>query len=157
VALDFGVTGCALHATGVGDDMRVAQPYAVYDQLDVRVPVGTNGDSFDRFVCLVERMKASVHIIEQCLDGIPPGPVNVKLPKIVKAPEGAIYVRTEAPLGQCSYYLVSDGQKTPWRLKMRTPSFSNVQMIPYLLEGQLMADMIAILGSVFFVVGDVDR
>ena len=157
VALDYGVTGCALHATGITEDVRVSEPYCAYDKVDVRVPVGTNGDSFDRFVVLIERMKASVHIIEQVHDNLPSGPVNVKLPKIVKAPEGAIYVRTENPLGQGGYYLVSDGQKTPWRMKMRTPSFSNVQAIPYLLEGQLMADMIAILGSVFFVVGDVDR
>jgi NADH-quinone oxidoreductase subunit D len=157
VALDYGVTGCALHATGITEDARVSEPYAAYDKVDVRVPVGTNGDSFDRFVCLLERMKASVDIIEQVHDNLPAGPVNVKLPKIVKAPEGSVYVRTENPLGQCGYYLVSDGQKTPWRLKMRTPSFSNVQMIPHLLEGQLMPDMIAILGSVFFVVGDVDR
>jgi NADH-quinone oxidoreductase subunit D len=157
VALDYGVTGCTLHATGITEDARISAPYAAYDRVKVRVPVGTNGDSYDRFVCLIERMKASVDIIEQVHDNIPAGPVNVKLPKIVKAPEGAIYVRTEAPLGQCSYYLVSDGQKTPWLLKMRTPSFSNIQAVPYLLEGQLMADMIAILGSVFFVVGDVDR
>ena len=157
VALDYGVTGCALHATGVPEDVRVSEPYSVYDKVSVRVPVGTNGDSYDRFVCLMERMKASVDIIEQVHDNIPAGPVNVKLPKIVKAPEGEIYVRTEAPLGQCSYYLVSDGQKTPWRLKMRTPSFSNIQAVPYLLEGKLMADMIAILGSIFFVVGDIDR
>lgn len=157
VALDYGVTGCALHATGVADDVRVAEPYCAYDKVEVRVPVGTNGDSYDRFQVLIERMKASVEIIEQVLDNLPAGPVNVKLPKVVKAPEGAIYVRTENPLGQGGYYLVSDGQKTPWRMKMRTPSFSNVQAIPYLLEGQLMADMIAILGSVFFVVGDVDR
>jgi NADH-quinone oxidoreductase subunit D len=157
VALDFGVTGCALHATGVTEDARVSAPYCAYDKVKVRVPVGSNGDSFDRFWVLIERMKASVEIIEQCHDGIPPGPVNVKLPKIVRAPEGATYVRTENPLGQGGYYLVSDGQKTPWRLKMRTPSFSNVQMIPYLLEGTLMSDMIAILGSVFFVVGDIDR
>lgn len=157
VALDYGVTGCALHATGVADDVRVAEPYCAYDKVEVRVSVGTNGDSYDRFQVLIERMKASVEIIEQVLDNLPAGPVNVKLPKVVKAPEGAIYVRTENPLGQGGYYLVSDGQKTPWRMKMRTPSFSNVQAIPYLLEGQLMADMIAILGSVFFVVGDVDR
>ncbi len=157
VALDYGVTGCALHATGIAEDVRVSEPYCAYDKVKVRVPTGTNGDSFDRFKVLMERMKASVDIIEQVLDNLPSGPVNIKLPKVVKAPEGSIYVRTENPLGQGGYYLVSDGQKTPWRMKMRTPSFSNVQAIPYLLQDQLMADMIAILGSVFFVVGDVDR
>ena len=157
IAMDFGVTGPTLHATGIGEDARVTQPYAKYGELDVPVPVGTNGDSFDRFGMLLDRIDASTYIIEQALERIPPGPCNIKLPKIVKAPEGAVYTRTEAPLGQLGYYLVSDGKKNPWRLKMRTPSFYNISMIAYLLEGALLSDMIAILGSVFFVVGDVDR
>jgi NADH-quinone oxidoreductase subunit D len=157
VALDYGVTGPSLHATGIPEDARVTEPYGVYDQVHVPVPVGRNGDSYDRFMVLLDRIDASLTIIEQALDRIPPGPVNVKLPKIVKAPEGEIYVRIENPLGQLGYYLVSDGKKNPWRLKMRTPSFNNIAMIPYLLEGALLSDMIAVLGSVFFVVGDVDR
>jgi NADH-quinone oxidoreductase subunit D len=156
-ALSHGVSGPTLHATGVPEDARVTEPYAKYDAVDVHVPVGTNGDSYDRFMMLVDRIDASLDIIEQVLAQIPPGPVNVKLPKVVKAPEGAIYVRTENPLGQGGYYLVSDGRKNPWRLKMRTPSFNNISMIPHLLQGALLPDMIAILGSVFFVVGDVDR
>ena len=157
VALDYGVSGPALQATGVPEDARVTEPYAAYSQVKVHVPVGETGDSYDRFKVLLDRIDASCDIIDQALDNIPPGPVNVKLPKIVKAPEGQIVVRTENPLGQGGYLLVSDGSKHPWRLKMRTPSFSNVQMLPYLLEGALLPDMIAILGSVFFVVGDVDR
>jgi NADH-quinone oxidoreductase subunit D len=157
IALDYGVSGPTLHATGIAEDARVTEPYEVYDQLDVAVPVGSNGDSFDRFDVLLRRIEASCDIIDQVLDNIPSGPIGVKLPKVVKAPEGEIYVRTEAPLGQLGYHLVSDGKKNPWRLKMRTPSFYNIGMIPYLLEGALLSDMIAILGSVFFVVGDVDR
>ncbi|MGH8898265.1 MAG: NADH-quinone oxidoreductase subunit D [Egibacteraceae bacterium] len=157
VALDYGVSGPTLHASGVAEDARVTEPYCRYDKVDVRVPLGTQGDSYDRFTCLLERVVVSLDIVEQVLDNIPAGPVNVKLPKTVKAPEGEVYVRTENPLGQGGYYLVSDGRKTPWRLKMRTPSFSNIQMVPYLLEGALVPDMIAILGSVFFVVGDIDR
>ena len=157
VALDFGVSGPPLHATGVAEDSRVTEPYSKYGEVHVPVPVGTRGDSYDRFMVLLDRIDASCTIIEQVHDLITPGPINVKLPKVVKAPEGEIYVRTEAPLGQLGYYLVSDGKKNPWRLKMRTPSFSNVQMLPHLLEGALLPDMIAILGSVFFVVGDVDR
>jgi NADH-quinone oxidoreductase subunit D len=157
VAVSYGVTGPALHATGVAEDSRVTEPYSRYGQVDVRVPVGTNGDSFDRFMVLLDRIDASLDIIEQVLGNIPPGPVTTKLPKVVKAPEGAIYVRTENPLGQGGYYLVSDGRKNPWRMKMRTPSFNNVSMIPHMLEGALLSDMIAILGSVFFVVGDIDR
>ena len=157
VALDHGVSGPTLHATGLPEDARVTEPYSLYDQLDVPVPTGTNGDSYDRFSVLLGRIEASLDIIEQVHGRIPPGPVNVKLPKIVKAPEGETYIRTEAPLGQLGYYLVSDGKKNPWRLKMRTPSFYNISMLSYLLEGALLPDMIAILGSVFFVVGDVDR
>jgi NADH-quinone oxidoreductase subunit D len=157
VAVDYGVSGPTLQASGVAEDARKTEPYEKYAEVDFDVPVGTSGDSYDRFMVLLDRIDQSTRIIDQVLDNIPPGPVTTKLPKVVKAPEGEIYVRTENPLGQCGYYLVSDGKKNPWRLKMRTPSFSNIQMIPYLLEGALLSDMIAILGSVFFVVGDIDR
>jgi NADH-quinone oxidoreductase subunit D len=157
VALSIGVTGPTLQATGLPEDPRVTEPYLKYGEIDVPVPVGENGDAFDRFFCLLGRIEASLDIIDQVHDHIGPGPVNSKLPKMVKAPEGATYVRTENPLGQLGYWLESDGGRTPWRLKMRTPSFSNVQAIPYLLEGVLVPDAVAVLGSVFFVVGDIDR
>jgi NADH-quinone oxidoreductase subunit D len=157
VALSFGVTGPTLQATGLPEDSRATEPYLKYGEIDVPVPVGENGDAFDRFACLLGRIEASLDIIDQIHDHIGPGPVNSKLPKMVKAPEGATYVRTENPLGQLGYWLESDGGRTPWRLKMRTPSFSNVQAIPYLLEGVLVPDAVAVLGSVFFVVGDIDR
>ena len=157
VALSVGATGPTLHATGVPEDPRVTEPYLKYGEVDVEVPVGENGDSFDRFYCLLHRVRTSLDIIDQIHDRMPPGPVNIKLPKMVKAPEGATYVRTENPLGQLGYWLESDGGRTPWRLKMRTPSFSNVQTMPYLMEGVLLPDAISILGSVFFVVGDIDR
>lgn len=157
VAASFGCSGPILQATGIAEDARVTEPYLKYDEIDVEVPTGENGDSYDRFYVLLNRVRASLDIIDQVHERIPPGPVNTRLPKMVKAPEGAVYVRTENPLGQCGYYLVSDGKKTPWRLKMRTPSFSNVSMLPHVLEGILFPDLIAVLGSVFFVVGDVDR
>jgi NADH-quinone oxidoreductase subunit D len=157
VALSYGVSGPTLQATGLPEDSRVTEPYLKYGEVDVPVPVGENGDSFDRFYCLLMRVQASLDVIDQIHDHMPSGPVNVKLPKQVKAPEGATYVRTENPLGQLGYWLESDGGRTPWRLKMRTPSFSNVQALPYLLEGVLVPDAIAVLGSVFFVVGDIDR
>ena len=157
VALAFGVTGPTLQATGVAEDSRVTEPYLKYGEVDVPVPVGENGDSYDRFYVLLHRIEASLDIIDQVHDHMPAGPVNVKLPKIVKAPEGFTYLRTENPLGQLGYYLESDGSKTPWRIKMRTASFSNVSALPYLLRGVLIPDAIAVLGSVFFVVGDVDR
>lgn len=158
VAKDFGVSGPILQACGVAEDSRKTEPYLRYDQVEFDVPIGKSGDSFDRFWVLFRRMEESLRIIEQVHDRIPPGPVMPgKMPKTIKAPEGWIYQRTENPLGECGYYLVSRGDKTPWRLKMRTASFSNVSMIPYLLPGILVPDMIAVLGSVFFVVGDVDR
>ena len=157
VALSFGVTGPTLQAAGVPEDSRVTEPYLKYDEVDVPVHLGENGDSFDRFACLLYRIQYSLHIIDQIHDHLPAGPVNTKLPKMVKAPEGAAYQRIENPLGQLGYWLESDGGRTPWRLKMRTPSFSNVQSIPYLLEGMLVPDAISVLGSVFFVVGDIDR
>ena len=122
------------------------------------MPVGENGDSYDRLWVLVQRMWQSCNIIEQCLEKLPAGQyVNPKLPKSIKIPEGEIYVRTENPLGLMGYYLVGEGKKFPYRLKMRTASFSNVSMLPWILRGALLPDLIAILGSVFFVVGDVDR
>lgn len=157
VALSLGVTGPTLQAAGLPEDSRVTEPYLKYGEIDVPVPVGENGDSFDRFYVLLRRIVASLDIIDQIHDHMPAGPVNSKLPKMVKAPEGSTYVRTENPLGQLGYWLESDGGRTPWRMKMRTPSFSNVQAIPYLLEGVLVPDAISVLGSVFFVVGDIDR
>ncbi len=157
VALSYGVSGPTLQATGIPEDSRVTEPYLKYGEIDVPVPVGENGDSFDRFYCLLHRIEASLDVIDQIHDHMPSGPVNVKLPKQVKAPEGATYVRTENPLGQLGYWLESDGGRTPWRLKMRTPSFSNVAVMPHLLRGTLVPDAISVLGSVFFVVGDIDR
>ena len=121
------------------------------------MPVGSHGDSYDRLWVLVERMKQSCNIIEQCMDKLPPGEFRAaKLPKKLSL-EGEVYVRTENPLGLMGYYVVGDGKKEPYRLKMRTASFSNVSVIPAMLPGTLVPDLIAILGSIFFVVGDVDR
>ena len=156
-ALEFGVTGPTLQATGVAEDARKTEPYLMYDKVDFDVPTGQNGDSWDRFYVLLHRIEESLNILDQCHDMIPAGPVNSKLPKIVKAPEGQAYLRTENPLGQLGYWLDSDAKRTPWRLKMRTPSFSNISVLPHLLQGVLIPDAVSILGSVFFVVGDVDR
>ena len=109
---------------------------------------------------LAEQIDVSLDIADACLDRLaqlPPGPINVRLPKVLKAPEGATYAWTENPLGINGYYLVSRGEKTPWRLKLRSASFNNVQVLPELLHGALLADMVAVLGSMFFVVGDVDK
>ncbi|MGQ0669828.1 MAG: NADH-quinone oxidoreductase subunit D [Actinomycetota bacterium] len=157
LAVAYGCSGPVLQASGVPMDPRKDEPYEKYGEVEFRVPVGQNGDCYDRLWVLVQRMWESCKIIEQCMEKLPPGPyIAPKLPKAVK-PEGEVYVRTENPLGLMGYYLVGNGRKYPYRLKMRTASFSNVSVLPAMLPGTLVPDLIAILGSVFFVVGDVDR
>jgi NADH-quinone oxidoreductase subunit D len=158
VATAYGCSGPIIQASGIPMDSRKDEPYEKYAEVEFDVPVGTTGDCYDRLWVLVQRMWESCKIVEQCMDRLPPGQyVSPKLPKKIKVPEGEIYVRTENPLGLMGYYVVGDGGDFPYRLKMRTASFSNVAMIPAILPGTLVPDLIAILGSVFFVVGDVDR
>jgi NADH-quinone oxidoreductase subunit D len=158
----YGVSGPIARASGVDLDLRRDEPYLAYEHLrDVlRVPTRTAGDSFARFEILIEQAKVSLDLADACVARIrdlPAGPVNVRLPKIVKAPEGSTYVWTENPLGLNGYYLVSRGEKTPWRLKLRTASFNNIAVLPEIVGGCLVGDLIAILGSMYFVVGDVDK
>ena len=158
VATAYGCSGPIIQASGIPMDARKDQPYEKYSEVEFEVPVGANGDCYDRLWVLVQRMWESCKIVEQCMDKLPPGQfVSPKLPKKIKIPDGEIYVRTENPLGLMGYYVVGDDNEFPYRLKMRTASFSNVAMIPSLLPGTLVPDLIAILGSVFFVVGDIDR
>ncbi len=156
----YGVSGPIARASGVDFDLRRDFPYLAYGALDVPVVTRTAGDCLARFECLVEQVRVSLDLADACLDRLgelPPGPINTRLPKVLKVPEGHTYAATENPLGINGYYLVSRGDKTPWRLKLRTASFNNVQVLSELLPGTLLADMIAILGSMFFVVGDVDK
>jgi NADH-quinone oxidoreductase subunit D len=157
VAVAFGTSGPVLHASGVPMDPRKDEPYEKYSEVEFEVPVGQNGDCYDRLWVLVQRMWESCKIVEQCMDKLPAGQFRASgLPKTIKM-EGEVYVRTENPLGLMGYYLVGDGTKFPYRLKMRTASFSNVSVLPAMLPGTLLSDLIAILGSIFFVVGDVDK
>jgi NADH-quinone oxidoreductase subunit D len=156
-AVAYGVSGPTLHATGVAMDARKDEPYEKYAEVDFQVPVGSHGDSYDRLWILLQRMHESCNIIEQCLEKMPAGEYRAaKLPKKLSL-DGEIYVRTENPLGLMGYYLVGNGKKQPYRLKMRTASFSNISVLPAILPGTLIPDLISILGSIFFVVGDVDR
>ena len=158
IALAYGCSGPTLQSTGVAMDPRKDTPYEKYGEVEFEVPVGTRGDSYDRLWVLVERVKQSCDIVEQCLDRLPPGPYLARgLPKTLKIPEGEIYLRTENPLGVMGYYVVGNGKKEPYRLKMRTASFSNISVLPAILQGALVPDLISILGSIFFVVGDVDK
>jgi NADH-quinone oxidoreductase subunit D len=158
--LQYGVSGPAARAAGVDFDLRRDEPYLAYGDLDVKVVTRTTGDCRARFECLLDQAYVSLDLADACLDrlaGLPPGPINVRLPKVLKVPEGHTYAWTENPLGLNGYYLVSRGEKTPWRMKLRSASYNNVQVLKELLPGTLIADMIAILGSMFFVVGDIDK
>lgn len=161
----YGISGPIARASGVDVDLRRDQPYLVYDELFApggpgRVVTRTEGDSLARLEVLLEQVHVSLDLADACVDrleSLGPGPVNVKLPKVLKVPEGTDYLATENPLGFNGYYLVSRGEKTPWRLKLRSASFNNVQVLSEVLPGNLLADMVAILGSMFFVVGDIDK
>ena len=155
--LAYGVSGPVARASGVDMDLRRDEPYLAYGELDVPVVTRTAGDCLARFECLLDQVYASLDLADTCLDRLPGGPVNVRLPKTVKAPEGATYAWTENPLGLNGYYLVSRGERTPWRLKLRTASYNNISALPQLLPGCLLPDLVAILGSMFFVVGDIDK
>ncbi len=157
LAYNYGVTGPIARASDIDMDVRRDEPYLVYDQFDFAVQSAPHGDCFDRFWVLLHEVVESARIIEQAIEGIPAGPIMGKVPRVIQAPEGEVYVRAENPLGELGFYLVSDGDRRPYRIKIRTPSYSNVSVLPVVLEGTLVADMIAILGSFFFVLGDVDR
>jgi len=156
----YGLSGPVARASGVPLDLRVDEPYLAYGELDVPVITRRTGDCFARFEVLLDQVGVSLDLAEACLDRLaelPAGPVNLRLPKALKAPEGAVYCWTENPLGVMGYYLVSRGEKTPWRLHMRTASYNNVQILSEALPGLLLADLVALLGSLFFVVGDIDK
>jgi NADH-quinone oxidoreductase subunit D len=159
----FGVSGPIARASGVDFDLRRDEPYLAYGEIPsdvLRVVTATEGDCLARFEVLMDQVYVALDIADHCLDvlaDLPAGPVNLRLPKVVKAPEGETYAWTENPLGINGYFLVSRGEKTPWRMKLRTASFNNVQVLAELMPGNLIADMVAILGSMFFVVGDVDK
>jgi NADH-quinone oxidoreductase subunit D len=156
----YGVSGPIARASGVDFDLRRDEPYLAYAELPVTVVTRTDGDCLARFQCLLDQLRVSLDLADACLDrlgSLPPGPINTRLPKVLKVPEGATYAWTENPLGINGYYLVSKGDKTPWRLKLRSASFNNIQVLGELLPGALIADMVAILGSMFFVVGDIDK
>ena len=161
----YGVSGPIARASGLDVDLRRDAPYLAYAELfgpggPGRVVTRTAGDCLARLEVLLEQTHVALDLAQACLEmlrTLPPGPINVKLPKVLKVPEGELYTATENPLGFNGYFLVSRGEKTPWRLKLRSASFSNVQVLSQMLPGCLISDMVSILGSMFFVVGDVDK
>lgn len=156
-ALDYGLTGPILRASGVKWDLRRAKPYAAYPYVNFTIPVGENGDVYDRYLVRLVEMRESASIIGQCLDMLPGGPVSCKTPRTIKPPAGEIYHGTENPKGEFGFYIVSDGTETPYRVRIRPPSFINLAGLKKLCVGELLADVIAIIGSIDIVLGECDR
>ena len=161
-AVNYGVTGPMLRASGLKWDLRKNDPYSIYDRFDFDIPVGmgemgTVGDSWDRYFVRVQEMEESLKIIEQAIDQIPDGDVHAAVPRRVKPPKGTVYSRTENPKGELGYFIISDGSVNPLRVKVRGPSFVNLSVLGELSKGHLVADLIAILGSTDIVLGEVDR
>jgi NADH-quinone oxidoreductase subunit D len=181
-AINMSLTGPVLRGSGVAYDVRKAQPYSGYEQYDFMIPTGTHGDVYDRYLVRVEEMRQSLRIIQQALDKMPYGPFRSNNRKFVpppraelgtsmeavihhfklwtegfKVPKGAVYLPVESPKGELGYYLESNGGNQPYRIHMRTPSFVNLQALPLLCKGHLVADLVGIIGSVDIVLGDCDR
>ena len=153
----LGVTGPVLRASGVKWDLRKAQPYAAYAKMDFEIPTGENGDTFDRYMVRIKELHQSLRIIRQAVDGIPEGPIMAKVPKVLKPPVGEIYHSIEAPKGELGYFIVSDGSLQPYRMRIRPPSFINLQALDKMVRGMLVADVVAVIGTLDIVLGEVDR
>ncbi len=156
-AIALGVTGPVLRGSGVKWDLRKAQPYEAYDKVEFDVPVGEHGDTYDRYLVRMAEMRQSVRIIYQCLDRIAPGPIFGKVGKVIKPPVGEVYHSIEAPKGELGYYVVSDGTVNPYRVRVRPPSLINLQALEKMAKGHLIADIVAIIGTLDIVLGEVDR
>jgi NADH-quinone oxidoreductase subunit D len=154
---EYGVTGPMLRAAGVKWDLRKAQPYSGYEKYDFEIPIRQNGDTFDRYIVRVQEMRQSVRIIRQAVASIPEGPIMGKVPKVIKPPVGEAYVSIEAPKGELGYYVVSDGGVQPYRVRVRPPSFVNLQALDRMVRGALVADICAVIGTLDIVLGEVDR
>ena len=156
--LDYGVTGPLLRAGGIDYDVRKADPYSVYEELDFRVPTGQTGDCYDRYMVRMLEIEQSISIVAQALDKLPDGPIMNRVPRIIRPPEGDVYVHGENPRGDLGVYLVSSGGTvSPYRLKIRGPSFCNLMALPAMIRGSYLADATVILGSMDIVLGEVDR
>ncbi|HET6475870.1 MAG TPA: NADH-quinone oxidoreductase subunit D [Thermoleophilia bacterium] len=158
--VDYGITGPNARASGIDLDLRRTRPYSVYPELDFALCTEQHGDIFDRYRVRMEEMRESVKIIEQCLDMLPMGPVQVgslRAPYVITPPPGSCYVGQENPRGEYGTYIESDGSRYPYRLKFRDPCFCNLQIFPKLLSGNKIADAVAISGSIDLVLGGIDR
>ncbi|MEQ9609365.1 MAG: NADH-quinone oxidoreductase subunit D, partial [Kiloniellaceae bacterium] len=181
-ANDWGFSGPMLRGSGVPWDLRKSQPYDCYEEVEFDIPVGKNGDCFDRYLCRIEEMRQSLHIMKQCIAKMPGGPVQVADHKITPpkrgemkrsmealihhfklytegyhVPPGDTYAAVEAPKGEFAVYLVADGSNRPYRCKIRAPGFMHLAAMDYMCRGHMLADSVAILGSMDIVFGEVDR
>ncbi len=158
MAIEYGITGPMLRGSGVDWDIRKQMPYEAYDQVEFEVPLGKNGDTYDRYLVRMDEMRQANHIVAQCLDKIEPGDIMCKKPRVLKAPkEGEIYHGIEGPKGEIGFYLVGDGTDKPWRCHVRPPCFVNMQIVPEMVRGALISDLIAVIGTVDIVLGEIDR
>ena len=156
-AVNWGLTGPNVRASGVDYDLRRDDPYCLYPEFEFDVPVAVEGDCYARYLCRFEEMYQSLRIVEQVLAKLEPGPIQGKVPRVIKPKAGEVYRRTEAPRGELGVLLVADGSPTPWRLKLRGPSFNAVGAIPRLAQGWKIGDLISIIGSIDIILPDVDR
>ncbi|HET8827260.1 MAG TPA: NADH dehydrogenase (quinone) subunit D [Terriglobales bacterium] len=181
-AIALGASGPTLRGSGVDIDLRRDNPYTGYENFQFQVPLGKNGDVFDRYMCRVAELRESIGIVKQALDGLPSGPVKANAPKVVlpdrekmktemesliyhfkiitegfEVPEGEVYQAVESPRGEMGYYVVSDGSSKPYRVHMRSACLANMQLLPTMCEGRLIADVVAAIGSIDIVLGEIDR
>ncbi len=157
LAMNASVSGPMLRGSGIAWDIRKADPYCIYDRLDFDIPLGHNGDSYDRFVVRMEEIRQSVLIIKQAMEQLPPGPHCAEVPLNLRPPVGEVYSRIESPKGELGFYLVSDGGPTPYRFHVRSPSLINLSALREMVVGQTVADAIVTLGSIDITVGEIDR
>ncbi|MFY9820796.1 MAG: NADH-quinone oxidoreductase subunit D [Thermoanaerobaculia bacterium] len=158
VAIDYGITGPMLRGSGINWDLRKTMPYEAYPEVQFDVPLGKNGDTYDRYLVRMEEMRQANRILKQCLDQIPEGPIMAKRPRVMKAvKDGEVYHGIEGPKGEIGFYIVGDGTPNPYRCHVRAPSFINLQSVPELCKGALIADLVAIIGTTDIVLGEVDR
>ena len=156
-AIALGVSGPVLRGSGVKWDIRRFQPYEAYDKVEFEIPIGEHGDTYDRYIVRIQEMRQAVRIIRQCVDRLAPGPIFGKVGKVIKPPVGEVYHAIEAPKGELGYFVVSDGSTNPYRVRVRPPSLINLQAFDKMAEGMLVADVVAIIGTLDIVLGEVDR
>jgi NADH-quinone oxidoreductase subunit D len=157
-ALEMGLSGPPLRGSGVPRDVRKDEPYAAYDEMQFDVPVGINGDTYDRYLVRMEEFRQSLRIVRQAVEGLPEGPIVGKVPRLIKPPAGETYHAIESPKGELGFFIVSDGKSTnPYRFRVRPPSFCNLQALRRMARGHLIADVVALIGSLDVVLGEVDR